>query len=234
MKFLTALDALIHLLHAGFVWLSWWCRPCTLPEKCFSSTADKGCSVERTDLKHWLCRCHRASALQSWEHLTSRAWLCCPHGLIHEDLDARVCTGLGLGLLLVEGRLGWQDHTWKMLLAAQGSICRGLWLLSAALHLKDFLALGTIDHLILFWSGLPDWEEGSTPGWGMSCRCWWERYRDTSWELCVHSLRWGISVLQPFQKGFSISSLHVWFSACLLQFSLLGEDSEILLKVQKN
>lgn len=87
MKFITILDALIHLLQVDFLRLSWcWCH-CLLPEKCSSSTPDKGFSVEGADLKCWMWRCNRASALQSMtaSGLMSRARLCCPRGWYDAD-----------------------------------------------------------------------------------------------------------------------------------------------------
>lgn len=55
-------------------------------------------------------------------------------------------------------------------------------------------------------------------------------------ELCVHSLRRGSSGFRPLQKELSISSLsslHVGFSTFVLWLSLIGEDSEVHLEVQK-
>lgn len=143
MKFITALDALIHLLQVGFVRLSWWWCRCPLPWKRFSSTPDEGSSVETPGVKMQSCQC---SAVMGASGLLSRARLCRPHGWHDcEILDTRVYTGLGLGRL---GCQVWrQDHTWKVLLPAEGGISGGLWLLSAALHLEHFLALGTMERL---------------------------------------------------------------------------------------
>ena len=224
-------------LTSGFVRLSWcWCH-CPLPEKCFSSIPDKGFSVERADLKRWMWRCSRASALQPWDHQVS----CLGHGcvvlradtvLVHEIADAGACTGLGLGK-----RVGCQDPTWKTLFPVHSSICRSSWLLSAALHLGRCFALGTMEHLTVALVCAPGAGRRTAPmasTWDAGAAG--KARGETSSELCVQSLRRGSSALQPFQKGFSVSlfsSSHVWSSAFVLQLSLVGDSLKFFWRFKK-
>lgn len=225
MRFITVLDALINLLQVGFVRLSWCRCHCLLPEKCFSSTPDKGSSVERADLKHWMWRCNRASALQSMgaSGLVSRARLCCPHGWYNADSWGPCHQGVHrVGLREAVWGAGWGVRTIPEKCSVQfkavfAEVCGSsvqLCIWSILFCFRDHGAAHCC-----FGVCSPGWEEGGTRGQHMRCRHWGGRYEESHHGSFVFKA-WDESALfcSHFRRGLTSLYSLAWMCGFLPSF----------------